>query len=149
MDFKRDEIIEYNKEVLDEYDDEDIYIFDDDGKIEWSELHNALFNVNYFITNFRDGCLWFDNVENYIEVQSFVQRFHLQNYGEIPFDITDPLKVINNYCYIIGEEELPKIWEERYKNEISEALDKKLSNNEPKLVDRIWIFFAWFYHQDD
>ena len=51
---------------------------------------------------------------------------------------------MNQYAYIIGEEELPKILKERYKKEVSEILDERLSDNEPTLINRIWKFFEWF-----
>ena len=149
MDFKREEIREYIKNQIEHYEDDELYNLDEDGEMEWSELHNDLFNTCYFITDENEGYEWFESVENYVKIQRFVYEHQMNNYGEIPFDITDHLKVINLYAYIIGEEELPIVLEQIYKEEMSKVLNEKLAKNEPKLIDKIWSFFAWFYHIDD
>ena len=150
MDFKREEIREYINNILNNYDDDDeVYNMDENGEMDWSELHNDIFNTCYFITDENEGYEWFESVENYVKIQQFVNYYQMNNYGETTFDITDHLKVINMYCYIIGEVELPIMLEERYKEEMSEILNQELENNEPKLIDKIWSFFAWFYYIDD
>lgn len=150
MDFKREEIIDYINEQLDCYEDngDDIYNLDEEtGEMDWSEIHNDLFNDVYFITSRVKAEEWFENVGTYVQVQRFVYRYFQTNYGMDErwlAKILDPRNVVNHYAYIIGEEELPKILQQRYKEEIGEVLEECLSNNESRLIDRIWTYFDWF-----
>ena len=92
MDYNREHIIDYINDELDTYSENELYQFDSDGELEWSQLHNELFNQVYFVPSFEEAVAWFDDdVEKYVEVQRFVSAYHSRNYAdEIEwFDILD------------------------------------------------------------
>ena len=149
FEFKVDEIKQYINDELDDIDDDELrYRMSKDGEMdEDGDLHNMLFNTDYYVSTQYGAMNWCNNdLKTFIKLQKEVRRYEEDNFGELITDITKPIKVVNMYVYIIGKQLLPKILEERYKKEMSEVLDERLSNNDSNLVDKIWSFFAWFYH---
>lgn len=78
-------------------------ILDCEG-LEGSELHNRLFNEDYFIIGTYQakqflGSKTFDAIEK-------VKEYEQDNFGEVFTDFSEPEKVVNMLAYIIGEEVL-------------------------------------------
>ena len=87
----------------------------------YSELHNEVFNTNYYIigTYRAEKAL-----EEYgvFDALRTVLEYEQDNFGEIITDLSDPEKFVNMLYYIIGEEVLFEMmedvetWEENYDN---------------------------------
>jgi len=76
---------------------------------EAEELHNNLFNTDYYIIGTYQAKQWcgddtFDIIEK-------IREYEQDNFGEVNTDFSDPEKVVNMYTYIIGEEILSEFWE--------------------------------------
>ena len=150
IEYNYDIIRQYIEDEFERFDDDVLYQFDLDGELEWGELHEELFNTCYYVVNRKQAVEWFDgDLESYIKVQRDVRNTYESRYGRIRIDITDPMKVVNQYVYFVGEELLPEMLNQRYKDEMTKLLDKKLVNNEPKLIDRIWYFLSFFTPESD
>ena len=65
------------------------------------ELHNEVFNTDYYIIGTYDAKKWLsDEVFNIINI---IKEYENDNFGEVNTDFSDPEKVVNMYVYIIGE----------------------------------------------
>lgn len=91
----------------------------------YCDLHNALFNTDYYIigrARAKEALREYDVFEALEKVQSYEK----DNFGEIITDLSDPEKLINMLYYIIGEEVLYemmdgiKVWEDNWNNRADE-----------------------------
>ena len=69
-----------------------------------SELHNNLFNEDYYIVGTYEAKQWlgeeaFDAIEK-------IKTYENDNFGQVSTDLADPEKVVNMLAYILGEEVL-------------------------------------------
>ena len=98
--FKKDEIREYIQDRIQElkkYSIEEYNQLVKDG-----ELHNELFNTDYYVTYTWEAKEWLsDKVFDVIEC---ITEYEEDNFGEVNTDLTSPEKVVNMYAYILGEE---------------------------------------------
>ena len=74
-------------------------------KPEASEVHNLIFNTDYFIIGREKAKLWIDKFGAF-EVISEIYDYESFNFGEVYTDFKDPEKVANMYAYIKGEDVL-------------------------------------------
>ena len=80
------ERLEYDKEYL----NQDI-----------SEIHNDLFNTDYYIIGYYKAEKWLSN--NVFKAIEEIKQYEQDNFGEVTTDFSSSEKVVNMYVYIIGE----------------------------------------------
>lgn len=99
---KREEIIEFTKERV-----EEIHDYNPDKLDDLSELHHEIFNTDYYIIGRYQCEQWLGtDVFHCIETIKDYEEFH---FGESHTDLSCPESVVNMYVYIIGEEVLPEV----------------------------------------
>ena len=100
MNFKIDEIKEHAKEnLLDCCNYDADFITQDE-----SEIHNELFNTDYYIIGRYEATQWLKNET--FNIIGFIKDYEMDNFGEIYTDLSEAEKVVNMYVYIIGEQVL-------------------------------------------
>jgi len=67
-----------------------------------NELHNEIFNTDYYVAYYDEAKEWlgdftFDAIDK-------IKEYEESNFGEVTTDLSDAVKVVNMYVYIIGEE---------------------------------------------
>lgn len=91
----------------------------------YSDLHNEVFNTDYYIIGTyraKEALREYDVFEAIEKVQTYEK----DNFGEIYTDLSDPEKLINMLYYIIGEEVLYEMmdgieaWENNWNNQADE-----------------------------
>lgn len=87
--FLDDRVKDYSKEELDRL-------------IEDGELHNEIFNTDFYIAYTGEAEEWLGN--KVFDIIRTVKEYEEDNFGEVTTDITDPTKLVNMYVYIVGEE---------------------------------------------
>jgi hypothetical protein len=101
-----------------------------------SDLHNHLFNTDYFIIGYYKAEEWLKNNPGIFAAIEEIREYEQDNFGEVNTDFSSSEKVVNMYAYIKGEEILAdcptlqekwdgKLWEEdieQIKTELSELL---------------------------
>ena len=91
-----------------------------------SDLHQHLCNENYFIVGTHKA-------KQFCAAQAFdicnkIKNYEESNFGECSTDLSDPEKVANMFCYIVGEEilqesyRLHKAWNEYLTDEDYEEI---------------------------
>ncbi len=74
------------------------------------DLHNDVFNVDYYETSKYAAIEWFsDYEEGVFSVIEEIKNYEQDMFGEVNTDFSDPCKVLNMYWYIIGEETLGEL----------------------------------------
>lgn len=111
--FTTNEAIENIIEMLQDY----------NGQV--SELHNEVFNTDYYLIGYNDANIALHEY-GVFKALGEVVSFEVENFGEIITDITDPEKVSNMLWYIIGSDVLEGL--ESYQ----EYNDYYLNDNEPE-----------------
>ena len=96
MNFKKEEIKEYFDDFIE---DNEVSINDNDF-IE--DLHHHCFNTDYYIIGTYKASQWLE--DQVFNVINFIKDYEMDNFGEVTTDLSDPVKVVNMYAYIIGEE---------------------------------------------
>ncbi len=108
MDFKKEEIKQYALDRIQELKDYDIESFNQ--LVEDSELHNEIFNTDYYIIGTYEAKKWLS--DRVFDVIEYIQDYEQDNFGEVHTDLTSPEAVVNMYAYILGEEILNEVLEE-------------------------------------
>ena len=103
MNYKKNEIKEHIIEELNNYSWTEIIDIKDD----FSELHNELFNIDYYLIGYYQCEKWLNN--RTFDAISYIQEYEKDNFGECYTDFTSSEKVVNMYVYIIGEEILSEL----------------------------------------
>ena len=70
--------------------------------IEDNELHNEIFNTDYYIIGNYDAVNWLG--DQVFPIIAKIKEYEEDNFGEVNTDLSDPEKLVNMYVYIIGEE---------------------------------------------
>ena len=112
---KRQEIIEYAKERV-----EEIYNYDKDKLNDIGDLHHEIFNTDYYIVGYYDARIWMG--ANAFDCIGTVQEYEQAHFGEVTTDLSCPEKVAHIYVYIIGEWILPDAVQE-FKDNLQLELD--------------------------
>ena len=97
MNYKKNEIKQYFNDCLEDYDKETL-----EELIQDSELHNEIFNTDYYIIGTYKAKQWLS--DKVFDVIEFIKEYEQDNFGEWYTDLSNPEKVVNMYVYIIGEE---------------------------------------------
>ena len=97
MKYKKEEIKSHFEDVIQGYDRSTIIqLIKDD------ELHNEIFNTDYYIIGTYKAKKWLGDMA--FDIIGFIKEYEEDNFGEVFTDLSDPEKVVNMYVYIIGEE---------------------------------------------
>ena len=72
------------------------------GDISYSDLHNEIWNTSYYIAGTYNAKQWLGGLA--FEVIDVVRTYEYEQFGEHYTDVSCPVKVVNMYAYIIGEE---------------------------------------------
>lgn len=98
------------------------------------DLHNEVFNTDYYEINYDSAIKWFDDYEySVFYVIDDIVTYEKDNFGEVDTDLSDPCAVLNMYWYIIGEEALD-ILVESCREEFDELWNEELDDNERKFL---------------
>lgn len=108
MDFKKEEVTQYALDRIKELKDYDIESFNQ--LVEDGDLHNEIFNTDYYIIGTYEAKQWLS--DKVFDVIEYIQDYEMDNFGEVHTDVTNPEKVVNMYCYILGEEILYEVLEQ-------------------------------------
>ena len=97
MKYKKEEIKSHFEDVIQGYDRSTIIqLIKDD------ELHNEIFNTDYYIIGTYKAKKWLGDMA--FDIIGFIKEYEEDNFGEVFTDLSDAEKVVNMYVYIIGEE---------------------------------------------
>ena len=94
---KRVEIKKYLTDRLKDYSKEEI-----DKLKEDNELHNEIFNTDYYVVGTYEAKKWLG--DKAFDIIGEIKEYEIDNFGEVNTDLADPEKVVNMYVYIVGEE---------------------------------------------
>lgn len=108
MDFKKEEVTQYALDRIKELKEYDIESFNQ--LVEDGELHNEIFNTDYYIIGTYEAKQWLS--DKVFDVIDYIKEYEEDNFGEVYTDVSDPEKVVNMYCYILGEEILSEVLEQ-------------------------------------
>jgi hypothetical protein len=108
------------------------YLFDYDssqfmGDIDYFEIHNKIFNEQYFVVGWYAAKEWMGEV--CFDVISEIQDYERINFGEIYTDFSDPEQIANKYAYIVGAEIINQV--------VDEYLESFPQNDEEELIDEV------------
>ena len=67
-----------------------------------SDLHNELFNTDYYILGTYQAKQWLG--VDAMDVIEEIQEYETSNFGEVSTDLSNAEAVVNMYVYILGEE---------------------------------------------
>lgn len=101
--------------------------------MEVSEIHNEVFNTDYFIIGSRDAEQYLQEF-GVFEAIHIVKRYELINYGECITDLSDPEKLVNMLVYVQGEELLNSLsvitdnWDEKLNSKLENELKIEIKN---------------------
>ena len=70
--------------------------------VEGAELHNELFNTDYFLIGTERAKKWLG--DETLAAVGKIHQYETNNFGEVNTDLSDPEKVVNMLVYILGEE---------------------------------------------
>lgn len=102
------------------------------------DLHNEVFNMDYYVCYYDEavsilGNKVYDAIGKIMDYEKF-------NFGEVNTDFIDPCAVVNMLWYIIGEEELAKMFDGC--KEYDELWNEAINENECKML------LAWLKDND-
>lgn len=101
------------------------------------DLHNEVFNTDYYETSKYEAIEWFsDYVGSVFEVIEEIKNYEQDNFGEVTTNFSDPCKVLNMFWYIIGDEVMGELMEGSA--DCDELWNEELTEEENKLVLKIF-----------
>lgn len=105
--FKQDEIREYIEDRIKELKEYSIEEYEQ--LVKDNELHNELFNTDYYIIGIYEAKEWLGSYA--FDVIDCIKEYEQDNFGEVHTDLSSPEAVVNMYAYILGEEILYEVIE--------------------------------------
>lgn len=92
------------------------------------EIHNEVFNTDYFIIGRFEAEQWLINNGGIFNAIEIIKDYENDNFGEVNTDFSEPEKVCNMYVYILGEELINglKFIQDNWDNDLSEELKAEL-----------------------
>ena len=93
--YKYDEIKQYFLDFIEDQDKEWVEENRDD-------IHHHAFNTDYYIIYTHQAQQWLGN--HVFECIEVIKDYEQDNFGEVTTDLTDPVKIVNMYAYIVGEQ---------------------------------------------
>jgi hypothetical protein len=93
-----------------------------------SEIHNEVFNSDYFIIGRYAAEQWLINNGGIFNAIEIIKDYENDNFGKVNTDFSEPEKVCNMYVYILGEELINglKFIQDNWDNDLSEELKAEL-----------------------
>jgi hypothetical protein len=93
-----------------------------------NEIHNEVFNTDYFIIGRYEAEQWLINNGGIFNAIEIIKDYENNNFGEVNTDFSEPEKVCNMYVYILGEELINglKFIQDNWDNDLSEELKEAL-----------------------
>ena len=88
------ELAQHILDILPDYFDSNIYGCD---------LHNELFNTDYYIIGTYDAKKWLEKYDTFDCIE-LVREYEQSELGEVNTDFSDPERIVNMVVYIIGQE---------------------------------------------
>ena len=92
------------------------------------EIHNEVFNSDYFIIGRYAAEQWLINNGGIFNAIEIIKNYENDNFGEVNTDFSEPEKVCNTYVYILGEELINglKFIQDNWDNDLNEELKAEL-----------------------
>lgn len=75
-----------------------------DSNIYGCDLHNELFNRDYFIIGTYQAKKWLEKNVGVFEAIEEIREYEQDNFGEVNTDFSSPENVLNMFTYIKGEQ---------------------------------------------
>ena len=93
-----------------------------------SEIHNEIFNTDYFIIGRFEAEKWLINNGGIFNAIEIIKDYELDNFGTVNTDFSEAEHVCNMYVYILGEELINglKFIQDNLDNDLSEELKDEL-----------------------
>ena len=101
MHYKQEEIAQHFQNYLDENQPDQEWWGGKPDDFDVSELHNAVFNEDYYIIGTYQATQWLG--DRAFEVINIIKDYEQSNFGEVHTDLSSPEAVVNMYAYIVGE----------------------------------------------
>ena len=101
---------------------------------EVSEIHNEVFNMDYFVIGYYQAEQYLIQHEGVFNAIADVQEYEKDNFGEVFTDLSSSEKVCNMLAYIKGEELLNSLdtiqehWDNELTEEIQSLILEELNN---------------------
>ena len=98
-----------------------------------SDLHNELFNTDYFIIGYYRAEQWINEMGGAFKVIAEIQNYEISNFGECSTNLSSSESVANMYAYILGEnllhdlQSLKDKWDDKLTSEDLQAIKEELS----------------------
>lgn len=106
----------------------------------YCDLHNEVFNTDYYIIGTYQAK---EALKEYdvFEAIGLVQRYEMEQFGEVYTDLSEPEKLINMVYYIIGDEVICKMaraipeFDDNWNNMADDETNKKIIEGMKKLYN--------------
>jgi fido (protein-threonine AMPylation protein) len=105
---KENEIREFCLERLEEI--ADYEGFEDFSEMDISDLHNQIFNEDYYIVGYYQAEQWL-GTDTFSAIAE-IKHYEEMNFGESHTDFSSSEAVVNMYVYILGEEVIQDCFDE-------------------------------------
>ena len=101
------------------------------------DLHNSLFNEDYFIIGYYQAEQWLINNGGVFNAIGEISEYEKSNFGEINTDLSSSEKVANMYAYILGEIVLQesKTLQDNWDNHLTDKQLNKIAKELSKLTN--------------
>jgi hypothetical protein len=80
------------------------YIRDNTPDCHGADLHNEIYNQDYFIIGSYKAEQWLSKHVGIFQAIGAVREYERDNFGEVYTDLTEPEKILNMLVYIAGAE---------------------------------------------
>lgn len=93
-----------------------------------NEIHNEVFNTDYFIIGRYDAEQWLINNGGIFNAIETIKQYEQDMFGEVNTDFSEAERVCNMYVYILGEEVISEIKtiQDNWDYELNEELKAEL-----------------------
>jgi len=93
-----------------------------------NEIHNEVFNTDYFIIGRFDAEQWLINNGGIFNAIEIIKDYELDNFGTVNTDFSEAEHVCNMYTYILGEELINglNVIQDNWDNDLNEELKAEL-----------------------
>jgi hypothetical protein len=93
-----------------------------------NEIHNEVFNTDYFIIGRFEAERWLINNGGIFNAIEIIKDYELDNFGTVNTDFSEAEHVCNMYTYILGEELINglNVIQDNWDNDLNEELKAEL-----------------------
>lgn len=99
-----------------------------------SELHNNLFNNDYYIIGRYEAEQWLTKGPGVFQAIGEIKEYEENNFGEVTTDLSESERVVNMYVYILGEKIMNECttindnWDNELTDEMADKIKDELVN---------------------